>query len=92
VSFVMPGKYTMETLPEPVDPAVSLREIPARKMAAIRYSGTWSQKRYEQKREMLRQFIAERGLSVAGEDSFARYNSPFQLWFLRRNEVLIPVE
>lgn len=92
VSFVMPAKYAMETLPEPVDPAVRLREVPGRKMAAIRYSGTWSQKRYEQKREMLRQFIAERGLSVAGEDSFARYNSPFQLWFLRRNEVLIPVE
>lgn len=92
VSFVMPGKYTLATLPEPQDSAVRLREIPARKMAAVRYSGTWSQKRYEQKRETLKQFIAERGLTIAGEASFARYNSPFQLWFLRRNEVLIPIE
>jgi hypothetical protein len=92
VSFLMPGKYTMETLPEPLDPNVRLREIPARKVAAIRYSGTWSRKRYEQKEELLRQFMAERGLEPAGEDIFARYDPPFQLWFLRRNEVLIPLE
>jgi len=92
VSFLMPATYTMETLPAPLDPAVSLREIPARKMAALRYSGTWSRKRYERKRESLEQFIAERGLTIIGPAVFARYDPPFQPWFLRRNEVLIPVE
>ena len=92
VSFLMPAKYTLETLPEPLDPNVHLRAIPARKIATIRYSGTWSQKRYEQKKEALEQFITERGLTIAGPAVFARYDPPFQLWFLRRNEVLIPVE
>lgn len=92
VSFIMPSKYTLSTLPEPLDPAVRIREIPSRKMAAIRYSGTWSRKRYEQKRDLLRQFIAARGLTAAGDDIFARYDPPFQLWFLRRNEVLFPLE
>jgi effector-binding domain-containing protein len=92
VSFMMPGEYTMATLPEPTDPAVRLREIPGRTMAAVRYSGTWSQKRYERKKASLETFIAEQGLSVVGEDVFARYDPPFQLWFLRRNEVLVPVE
>lgn len=92
VSFLMPVEYTMETLPQPLDPKVQLREIPTRKMAALRYSGTWSQKRYEQKKESLEQFIAERGLTIVGPAIFARYDPPFQLWFLRRNEVLIPVE
>jgi hypothetical protein len=92
VSFVMPAEYTMATLPEPLDSAVRLREIPGRKMAAVRYSGTWSQKRYEQKKALLETFIAEQGLRAVGEDVFARYDPPFQLWFLRRNEVLIPVE
>jgi effector-binding domain-containing protein len=92
VTFVMPSKYTMETLPEPLDPNVTLREIPARKIAAIRYSGSWSKKRYEAKRTLLREFIAGKGLRITGEDIFARYDPPFQLWFLRRNEVLFPVE
>lgn len=92
VSFMMPAEYTLETLPEPLNPNVRLREVPARKMAAIRYSGSWSQKRYDKKKATLKEFIAEQGLRAAGPDTFARYDPPFQLWFLRRNEVLIPVE
>lgn len=92
VRFLMPAKYTLQTLPEPLDPSVRLREIPGQRMAAVRYSGTWSRKRYEQKRAALEEFIGEQGLTVTGDDIFARYDPPFQLWFLRRNEVLIPVK
>jgi hypothetical protein len=46
IAFVMPSEYTMDTLPQPVDPKVSLRQVPARRMAAITYSGTWSRERY----------------------------------------------
>jgi len=92
VGFMMPSQYTLATLPEPLDPNVVLREIPARKTAANRYSGTWSQKRYERKKAALEEFITERGLTIMGPATFARYDPPFQLWFLRRNEVLIPVE
>ncbi|MBN2182701.1 MAG: heme-binding protein [Sedimentisphaerales bacterium] len=92
ISFLMPSKYTMDTIPEPLDSNVTLREIPPRKMAAFRYSGTWSRKRYEANKSRLEQFIADRELKIAGEAIFARYDPPFQLWFLRRNEVLIPVE
>ncbi|MHC4371405.1 MAG: SOUL family heme-binding protein, partial [Planctomycetota bacterium] len=92
VTFLMPSKYTMETLPEPLDPRVRLREIPARKIAAIRYSGSWSKKKYESKRALLLEFIEKKGLRITGEDIFARYDPPFQIWFLKRNEVLFPVE
>lgn len=92
VSFLMPSKYTMETIPEPLDPNVTLREILPRKMAAVRYSGTWSRKRYEANKSRLEQFIADNELQIIGKAIFARYDPPFQLWFLRRNEVLIPVE
>ena len=92
VSFLMPSKCTMETLPEPLDSSVRLREIPARKVAAIRYSGTWSQKRYEAKKALLEEFVDKKGLRITGQDIFARYDPPFQLWFLRRNEVLFEVE
>jgi len=92
VSFLMPSKYTMETLPEPLDSTVRLRQIPGRKIAAIRYSGSWSRKSYETNRALLEEFVRKKGLQITGQDIFARYDPPFQLWFLRRNEVLFPVE
>ncbi len=92
VSFLMPSKYSLETIPQPLDSSVQIRQIPARKIAAIRYSGTWSQKRYEQKKTILESFIQEKGLNPTDQPIFARYDPPFQLWFLRRNEVLIPVD
>ena len=92
VSFVMPAKYTIDILPEPLDPSVSIREVPARTLAAIRYSGTWSIDRYNNHLGKLQSFVKEKGLRIIDEPIFARYDPPFQIWFLRRNEVLIPVE
>ena len=91
-TFLMPAQYTLETLPEPLDSKVELRKVPERLMAALKYSGTWSRSRYEEKTEQLVEWIARRGLKQAGEPVFARYNPPFMPWFLRRNEVLIPVD
>ena len=68
-----------------------IREIPAHTAAVIRYSGTWSQSWYEEKKTLLEDFIAAEKLVPTGEPVFARYDPPFQLWFLRRNEVIIPV-
>ena len=92
VSFVMPAKYTIETLPAPTDEAVVIREIPGYKAAVIRYSGTWSLKRYEAKKAVLETYILENGLTPTVEPIWARYDPPFQLWFLRRNEVIVPIE
>lgn len=91
VTFVVPSEYTLETLPEPLDQRVKLKRVEGRLVAALKYSGTWSRKRYEQKREKLEELIQERGLTPMGEPVFARYNPPFMPWFLRRNEVLITV-
>ena len=92
ITFVMPSQYIMETLPEPRDPNVRLKKESERIVAALRYSGTWSQKRYREKETRLFKWIQKRGFKPMGEPIFARYNSPFRPWFLRRNEVLIPVE
>ncbi len=91
VSFMMPAGSTLETLPVPDDPAIALRPQPARRVAAVRYSGSWSEKNYRRHLEKLTKWIAESGLTVVGEPIWARYNPPFTLWFLRRNEILIPV-
>ena len=52
-TFLMPAKYTLETLPEPLDSRVALRKVPERLVAALKYSGTWSKSRYEEKKKQL---------------------------------------
>jgi effector-binding domain-containing protein len=91
VSFMMPAAYTMETVPIPDDPKITLRQVPARRVAAVRYSGFWSEEKYLLHKEKLEKWITENRFTVSGEPVWARYNSPFALWFMRRNEVLIPV-
>lgn len=91
VSFVMPATYSLATLPAPKDPAVTIREVPARQIAAVRYSGFWSEKAYTSNKDDLLNWIEKNGYRIDGEPVWARYNPPFMPWFLRRNEVLIPV-
>jgi hypothetical protein len=91
VSFMMPAQYTLETIPIPTDPAVSIRQVPAQRMAVVRYSGRWNKVNYEKNKKALESWISEQELEVIGEPVWARYNAPFSLWFLRRNEILIPV-
>jgi len=91
VSFMMPAASTLETLPQPEDPKITLRQVPARRIAAVRYSGFWSEKGYLQHKSELEAWIRKQGLVPVGEAIWARYNAPFTPWFLRRNEVLIPV-
>ena len=91
VSFMMPAAYTLETLPEPEDSGIILRQVPARRMATVRYSGFWSEKNYLRYKNELEAWIHKRGMTILGDPIWARYNPPFTLWFLRRNEILIPV-
>lgn len=90
-AFVMPAQYRLEDLPLPKSAEVKIKQKPARLMAARRYSGTWSEERYRENEKVLITALAKEGLRVLGEPIFARYNAPFSLWFLRRNEVLIEV-
>lgn len=92
VSFMMPASFTLETTPIPKDPAIVIRQVPARYIAAVRYSGFWSERAYRRNLAELQSWVSARGYSVVGEPIWARYNPPFLPWFLRRNEILIPIE
>ena len=91
VSFMLPASFTLENTPAPLDPRISIREVPARHVAAVRYSGFWSEKNYLRHLKQLQNWIATQWLTPAGEPHWARYDPPFMPWFLRRNEILIPV-
>jgi hypothetical protein len=87
VQFVMPKGYTLATLPVPLDERVKLREVPGNRVAVIRFSGSWSQSTYEEQLQKLRSALAAAGMATAGEPVWSRYNGPFSLPFLRRNEI-----
>lgn len=89
IQFTMPAQESLATLPEPLDPAIHLRELPARRVAALTYSGTWSEGRYLEHLARLREAMGREGLRARGAPVWARYDPPWTPWFLRRNEILI---
>lgn len=91
ISFVMPERFTLETVPRPNDPRVTLREEPGRLMAVLRYAGGWGESKYRNHETQLLDAVRAAGLIPVGEPLYARYNSPFSLPFLRRNEVMVEV-
>jgi hypothetical protein len=89
VSFVMPEKYTLETLPIPNDKSVYFKEVPARKVLAIRFSGRWTDENFADHENLLMASLKANQLKAIGEPWTARYNPPFMPGFMRRNEVMI---
>lgn len=92
VQFVMPSQYTLQTLPIPNNPQVHLREIPVQKFAVITFSGLVGSDKLQAKTEALLQWMRARQLVIISPPQLARYNPPWTLPFLRRNEVLIGYE
>ena len=92
VQFVLPKGITLASAPEPLDPRVQLLEVPGRRVAAIRYSGFWSQANYDEHLSKLQSALREAGLRWSGEPTLSRYNPPITPWFLRRNEIWLTLE
>jgi hypothetical protein len=88
--FVMPSKYTMATLPVPEDPSVTLREIPAQRVAVRTFSGFVTEDRVREETGLLLGWMKERGLEPSAPPQLARYNPPWSIPFMRRNEILVP--
>jgi DNA gyrase inhibitor GyrI len=88
VQFIMPSKYTLKDLPKPDNAEVRLREIPAKKRVAIRFSGRQNDKLLAEKEQELRAWLKAKGITPKGNPLYAYYNDPFTPGFMRRNEVL----
>jgi hypothetical protein len=91
ISFIMPSEYSLNTLPNPAENTVNLREIPGKRIAAIRFSGVADDTLLADKEAALRAWLKARNIE-GGPATFAYYNDPFTPGFLRRNEVLIDVQ
>lgn len=91
VAFVMPSGYTLDTLPAPADSRITLREVPAQVAAVDTFSGRWTEATYLARLDGLRASVARQGFDEAGSPRFARFDPPWTPWFLRRNEIVLPV-
>ncbi len=92
IAFVLPEGFTLENAPSPTNPKVHLRSVSAGLAAAIRFSGGWSTRNYQQHLQMLRIALKETGLTSLGTPRFARFDPPFKPWFMRHNEILLDLE
>jgi hypothetical protein len=88
VSFNMPKQYSKETLPVPNNSEVKIIEIPAEKFAVISFSGLVREKKYAEMLSLLNEEMKKRNLDPKGPVILARYNPPWTLPFLRRNELM----
>ena len=91
IAFVMPKAYTLATLPRPDDPTVTLREVPGSLRAVITFSGLAGERAVREATDTLLAWIDARGLKTAGTPVLARYDPPWTLPFLRRNEVMVGI-
>ena len=92
MAFVMPQDFDIESTPQPLDNRVTIEEIPERKVAVLRFSGSWSKERFDEKKEKLIEEIAKENIKSKGKVFTMLYNPPFTPSFLRRNEVAIEVQ
>jgi len=91
MAFMMPSQYTLETLPEPTDPGVLIRQVPERVMAVLKFSGSWSEERFQEQTGKLQEWLRKHDVKAMGAPVVARYNAPWTPWFMRRNEIQIEV-
>ena len=91
VTFSMPSKYTLETLPKPNNTAVKLREVPAQRVAVIRFSWYATDSRITRLESQLIALLQRDGLTPLSSPAYAGYNPPFSAPWIQRNEVMVEV-
>ena len=92
IAFMLPEKFSMETAPLPTDERINLRPVAGQLMAVVRYSGRWTERNFEKHKEKLLTGIEAHAIEATGVIESAAYDAPYVLPFLRRNEVMIPVD
>jgi len=92
VRFVMPAHYTLATLPKPKNSAVKISEVPGKRFAVIRFSGFSTQDNIEKNTETLNAFLLAKKLKTSAPMTYAFFNPPWTLPFMRRNEIMAEIE
>ena len=91
IAFVLPSEYTLETLPLPNNPAVTIREVPAHKVAAISFTWYATSSRIDHKKAELLALLAKDEVATIGEVMVAQYNPPLSMPLMLKNEIIVPI-
>lgn len=91
VSFVMPAGMILEDMPLPTNSKVSLRQLPEQLVAVSKFTGRWTEAAYDRQLAQLKQQLNVNGITETGSPRFARFDPPWTPWFMRRNEIQIPI-
>ena len=89
VQFTMPSQYSMQTLPKPNNPNIEIVEVPAQTYGVIKFSGLAGTEKVAAKTTELQSWMQSQKLTMTSTPELARYNPPWTLPFMRRNEVMI---
>jgi len=92
MAFVMPSKFTMDTLPKPKNPNVTIKQMPAQQLAVVTFSGWVDEEKLAAQTTRLNEWMAKNGLKSSGSVQLSRYNPPWTLPFWRRNEVWVKLD
>ena len=92
MAFSLPSKWNLETVPIPNDQRVQLREVPAEKVVVLQFSGLMGADDLAEREMQLREWAANQQIEVLGVVRTARYDPPWTLPFLRKNEVQFKVK
>ena len=92
VQFTMPSQYTMQTLPKPNNPDITIIEVAPQTYGVIKFSGLAGAEKVAEKTAELQSWMQSQKLTLPGTPELARYNPPWTLPFMRRNEIMIAYE
>jgi len=91
ISFTMPSKYTLDTLPEPEDERIKFKEFRNKRMAVLRFRGRVNHKLADQEVAELKKWLAENDIEPKSNFIVAQYNNPAVPGFFRRNEIMVEI-
>lgn len=92
MSFIIPAQWKLEDIPQPKNGIIKIKQIEQRKMAVIRFFGRASQRNFFKYRAILEDYLSKNNIVYQKKDPiFAYYNSPWTIWFLKRQEVMFQI-
>ena len=91
LAFVVPKKYTLDTLPEANDPRIQFEVIEAKRLAALSFGGFANEEDVKSKDQLLLSQLKADGYTPTGNSIYASYNSPCAFPLMKRHEILIEI-
>lgn len=92
MSFIMPSEYDLGTLPKPLDQRIVIRTVQSHLVGVLRYSGFVSDAIIKNKTALLREWLIAKSYVPIDLAKSARYDPPFTIPFLRKNEIHLSVK